>query len=750
MKDPTDTRDIGPRVGSPLWIHMALVIVVGGVVFVFSVAAMMHLSALIGHPLFWVLAGLIVLGEIWPIVTPGRSTPEAPVASVTFSFAALIAWGLPVAVLLRAPATMLTQLAKRKAPHRAAFNAAVATLALAAGASVLFALHGRISPADRWVPGGVDVWKILLGAAAYFAVSYVLDTVAVALHAREPVLKTLVRALPYQGIVSLVLLATAPLVALVIDHRSALLVVLFAFPLAAIYVNAAVSVQREHQAHHDELTGLANRKLLMLRLHSTLAQAASSGAKVGFLMLDLDRGLKEVNDTLGHAVGDRLLRLVAHRLTHSIRPGDLVARLGGDEFAVLLPAVKEASAAREVAARLRAAVAEPIRLEGMSFVIEVSIGIAMFPDDATADEMLMQRADVAMYVAKQRRSGVERYEADLDRNSPARLALFGELRRGLDRGELELHYQPMVYLADRRAAGVEALVRWRHPIRGMLTPADFLPVVQQSYLMREVTAFVIETAVAQAALWRQAGFDLQVSINVSGRDLLDTGLADVIEQCLSRHNVPPDALVLEIDERVLTSEPAHAVATAEALADIGVGLSLDDFGTGYSSLLRLKRLPFSEVKVDSSFIGRMLESPDDEVVVKSILDLAAALGIRSVAEGVESAEVAATLLAMGCVAAQGWYFGRPMNAVSATAWLSEHASGAGDPLEGTLEPAQAPATLGPVAVDQAGSEPVTGEQAGLEPVGLEPGPPARTIGSRDPRPSKPHGSVVLPPSGWRG
>ncbi len=684
MKDPTDTRDIGPRVGSPLWIHMALVIVVGSVVFVFSVAAMMHLSALIGHPLFWVLAGMIVLGEIWPIVTPGRSTPEAPVASVTFSFGALIAWGLPVAVLLRAPATMLTQLAKRKAPHRAAFNAAVATLALAAGASVLYALHGRISPAHRWAPQGVDVWKILLGAAAYFAVSYVLDTVAVALHAREPVLKTLVKALPYQGIVSLVLLATAPLVALVIVHRSALLVVLFAFPLAAIYVNAAVSVQREHQAHHDELTGLANRKLLMLRLHSTLAQAASSGAKVGFLLLDLDRGLKEVNDTLGHAVGDRLLRLVAHRLTHSIRPGDLVARLGGDEFAVLLPAVKEASAAREVAARLRAAVAEPIRLEGMSFVIEVSIGIAMFPDDATADEMLMQRADVAMYVAKQRRSGVERYEADLDRNSPARLALFGELRRGLDRGELELHYQPMVYLADRRAAGVEALVRWRHPVRGMLTPADFLPVVQQSYLMREVTAFVIETAVAQAALWRQAGFDLQVSINVSGRDLLDTGLADVIEQCLCRHKVPPDALVLEIDERVLTSEPAHAVATAEALADIGVGLSLDDFGTGYSSLLRLKRLPFSEVKVDSSFIGRMLESPDDEVVVKSILDLAAALGIRSVAEGVESAEVAAALLAMGCVAAQGWYFGRPMNAVSATAWLSQHASGAGDALEPAL------------------------------------------------------------------
>jgi diguanylate cyclase (GGDEF)-like protein len=676
MKDPNDTRDIGPRVGSPLWIHLTAITIAGGIAFGFTMTNLTGLRTLVGHPLFWVLATMIVLSDIWPIVTPGRSSSEAPVASVAFSLGALFACGLPVALLLRAASSFVVCLAERKALHRAAFNAAAVTLSMVAAWAVLYATHIRPSAKHLGDPVGKDLWWMLLAALAAFAVHYAIIATAVSMHAREPVRRTVRRTLGYQFFVNAFLIGTAPLVALAIESGSALLLLLFAFPFAAVYVNAAISVQREHQAHHDELTGLSNRKMLVSKLESTLAQAASSGTKVGFLLLDLDRGLKEVNDTLGHAVGDRLLRLVAHRLTHSIRPGDMVARLGGDEFAVLLPAVKGPGVAREVAARLRAAVAEPIRLEGMSFVIEVSIGIAMYPDDATGGELLMQRADVAMYLAKQRRSGVERYVAELDRNSPSRLALFGDLRRALDRGELELHYQPKVYLADRRVAGMEALVRWQHPERGIISPSEFIPQVQQSYLMREVTAFVIDSALNQTAQWHRAGMEVQISINVSGRDLLDSGLADLVSEGLQRHRLGPDAVLLEIDERVLTSEPAHAVATAEALADIGVALSLDDFGTGYSSLVRLKRLPVTEVKVDASFVGRLLESPDDLVVVKSIVDLAAALGIRSVAEGVESAEIAAALLGMGCLAGQGWHFGRPLNAASATAWLAEH----GDPV----------------------------------------------------------------------
>jgi diguanylate cyclase (GGDEF)-like protein len=701
MKDPNDTRDIGPRVGSPLWFHITAVIIAGAVAFGFTMTNLTGLTKIVYQPEFWVLAAMIVLSDIWPIVTPGRSNSEAPVASVAISLGALFVCGLPVALLLRAASSFVVCLAERKAPHRAAFNAAAVTLSTVAAWAVLYAADIRPSPRYLGSPAGKELWWLLLAGLAAFAVHYVIIATAVSMHAREPIRLTVRRTFGYQSFVNVFLIGTAPLIALAIKSGP-LLLLLFVFPFAAVYVNAAISVQREHQAHHDELTGLSNRKLLVSKLESTLAQAATSGTNVGFLLLDLDRGLKEVNDTLGHAVGDRLLRLVAHRLTHSIRPGDIVARLGGDEFAVLLPAVKGPSVAREVAARLRAAVAEPIRLEGMSFVIEVSIGIAMYPDDATGGELLMQRADVAMYLAKQRRSGVERYVAELDRNSPSRLALFGDLRRALDRGELELHYQPKVYLADRRVAGMEALVRWQHPERGVVSPAEFIPQVQQSYLMREVTAFVIDSALSQTAQWHRAGMDVQISLNVSGRDLLDSGLADLVAEGLQRHQLTPDAVLLEIDERVLTSEPAHAVATAEALADIGIALSLDDFGTGYSSLVRLKRLPVTEVKVDASFVGRLLESPDDLVVVKSIVDLAAALGIRSVAEGVEGADTAAALLGMGCEAGQGWHFCKPLNAASSTAWLAEH----GDP-------------------------------AGREP---------RRVGGHTTSPRRP---AVMPPSGWR-
>jgi len=750
MKDPNDTRDIGPRVGSPLWIHMTSVTVAGAAVFAWAVTNLSGLAGLVRHPLFWVIAALVAVGEIRPIVTPGRSGLESPVASLTFGFAALLYWGFPVAILLRVTSGLAVGLVQRKAPQRTAFNAAQTTLGMAAAGLALAITGLHPAPARPLVPSGADLPSVLLAGAACFAVSFLLVGVAIARHSRAPLLRTLRVALPFQALVNLVLIAAAPLVAVVMGADSAWLVLLFAFPLAAIYMNAAMSVQREHQAHHDELTGLSNRKLLIRQTGEALADASRSGSRAGFLLLDLDR-FKEVNDTLGHPVGDRLLRIVAHRLTHSVRPGDLVARLGGDEFAVLLPSVREVGAAREVATRLRAALCEPIRLEGMSFDIEASVGIALYPDDATGFELLMQHADVAMYLAKERRSGVERYVADSDRNSPARLALLGDLRRGMDRHELELHYQPKVSLESGLTAGMEALVRWQHPVRGLMTPEEFIPLVEQSYLMRDLTFQVVDRTLAQAAAWRRDGLPVQVSLNVAARDLLDTGLAETIGRGLQRHDLPPEALLLEINERVLTSEPAYAVAAVEALAALGVALSLDDFGTGYSSLVRLKRLPVSEVKIDSSFISRMLVSSDDEVIVQSIVDLVRALDIYSVAEGVESAETATALRIMGCKAAQGWHFSKPLTPASATAWLFEHgvASRWAAPLPSAHRAVSMPASGAPPGGPVA---PPAGAPAPGVPPPVPPpaGPPAGVPAAGhalSPRVGQPCGRPLGPPAG---
>jgi diguanylate cyclase (GGDEF)-like protein len=673
MRDRSDSRDIGPRIGSPLWLYMAAVTTVGlgGLVAALVLLPVAGLAQLAGKPLLWAVAGLALLGELRPIVTPGKSHPDSGTAARTFCFAALLYWGFPVAALLRTITTMAVALVQRQPMFRAAFNAAQFTLSLGAAGMVLAATGIRPQPLAPWVPEGGQLPAVALAALAYFAVNFLLVGVAVALHSRAPIPATFRRALPYQAFVNLVLLSAAPLVVVVMS-QSVLLVLLFLLPLTAIYASAAMSLQREHEAHHDELTGLPNRTLLLRQTADALVEAARSGSRAGFLLLDLDR-FKEVNDTLGHPVGDALLRVVAHRLAHSVRPGDLVARLGGDEFAVLLPSVREGSVAREVAARLRAALGEPIRLEGMSFEIEASVGIALYPDDATAVEVLLQRADVAMYLAKERRTGVETYASEADRNSPARLSLLGDLRRGIDRGELELHYLPTVFLADGRTGGMEALARWRHPRRGLLMPEEFIPVTEQSYLMRDLTAYVVDAALAQAARWRQDGLAVQVSVNLSARDLLDAGLAGLVGRGLRAHGALPGDLVLEVNERVLAGEPAHPLATAAALAALGVPLSLDGFGTGYSSLVRLKRLPVSEIKIDASFVTRLFDSPDSELIVRSLVDLVRALGIRSVAVGADTPEVAAALEAMGCDAAQGRYFSGALPPAAATAWLADHA-----------------------------------------------------------------------------
>ncbi len=670
MRDPNDTRDIGPRIGSPLWNYITAVTVAGLGAFLVAVRGLPGpgIPGLLEQPLLWVIAALALLGELKRIVTPGKSGPDAGAVSVTFCFAALLYWGFPVAAVLRAVTTLVVALSARRAPFRALFNVAQLTLSLAAAAAVLAVAHIHPTPARPWVPAGSQLGAVGLAAAAYFTCNFVLVGVAAALHARASLLATLRRALPYQAFVTLALLSAAPLV-VVAMNRSVLLLLLFLLPLSAIYANAAMSLNREYQALHDQLTGLPNRTLLLRRTAEALTEAGRTGAKCGFLLLDLDR-FKEVNDTLGHPLGDGLLQVIAYRLARSVRPGDVVARLGGDEFAVLLPAVRTITVAAEVAARLRAALAETVRLEGMTFEIEASVGIAMYPDDGATVEVLLQRADVAMYLAKERRTGVETYVARADHYSPARLSLLGDLRRGIDRGEFELHYQPKVFLATGQAAGMEALLRWQHPDRGLLGPAEFIPLAEQSFLMRELTAHVVQLALRQASAWRRSGLVVQLSVNVSRRDLLDAGLAATIERELAGHGLPPGVLLLEISERALNREAADIAGGLNALRTLGIELSVDDFMTGYCSVGRLKEMSIGEVKIDPSFVAAVASSPDTELIVRSAVHLLRGLGIRSVAEGVESPQVAASLRAMGCDVAQGWQFSRPLNAAAAAAWLA--------------------------------------------------------------------------------
>jgi diguanylate cyclase (GGDEF)-like protein len=439
----------------------------------------------------------------------------------------------------------------------------------------------------------------------------------------------------------------------------------------AIYATTGMALEREHQANHDALTKLPNRKYLRERLQQALEDRGPGC--VALFVLDLDR-FKEVNDTLGHRTGDLLLQEVSDRLRDALRPDDVVARLGGDEFAVLLPNVPDHAAALEVAERIRVALDAPFELDGMLLEPEASIGVALAPTHGNDVEQLLRCADIAMYVAKGERSVIETYSADRDRHSTSRLGLLGSLRRAIDDGELELHYQPKVSLSRGSITGVEALVRWRHPTRGLVLPDDFVPLAESSGLMHKLTALVVDTALAQAAEWWDRGLRVPVAVNVSARDLHGPGLARTVAEGLVRYGLPAEAIRLELTERILMSEPARVADSLAELDRVGVRLSLDDFGTGYSSLVLLQRLPVSEIKVDRSFVQRMAVSSEDVAIVRSIIDLAHALGIDAVAEGVENDEAWDTLCALGCDSAQGWYVARPMSAPAVTEWLERHPS----------------------------------------------------------------------------
>ena len=424
----------------------------------------------------------------------------------------------------------------------------------------------------------------------------------------------------------------------------------------------------EHQALHDALTDLPNRTLFHDRVGQALVTARRDHIPTAVMIMDLDR-FKEVNDTLGHASGDELLKLAGDRLRATLRESDTVARLGGDEFGVLLPKVVDSAAAVNVARKLRRALEEPFTIHGLALQIEASVGIALYPEHGEDVHSLLQRADVAMYVAKEHPDGCEVYAKERDDYSPDRLTLLTELRRAIDRGEVILHYQPKADLRTGEVNSVEALVRWNHPARGLVRPDEFVPLAQKTGVIVPLTFFVLNEALRQCRTWMLEGLELCVGVNLSARNLLDVHLPDTVGELLAKWEVPPSLLELEITESTILADPIRAMHVLSRLSNMGVRLAIDDFGTGYSSLAYLKRLPVDELKIDKSFVHGMEDDENDAVIVRSTIDLGRNLGLRVVAEGVETAEAWRRLVALGCDVAQGYYLSRPVPASALAEWL---------------------------------------------------------------------------------
>ncbi|MEU7573213.1 EAL domain-containing protein [Micromonospora sp. NPDC049240] len=758
---------------------------------------------------FWTMAALAVACDARPFVPPGRRQTSAVFPSTCFTFAILLGWGLGPAVAVQAVAVAVSGWRLGYAAWRTGFNAAQYACALAAAYAVT-----RFGPGELFGGGRLhwtDVAAVGGATVAWFAVNYGLVNSAIRLRFGDRWWPNVRLGLAYELLSTGSLLLLAP-VLVAAARASAALIPLVLVPLFAVYRMARLSAEREQLADVDPLTGLPNRKALLsevveqVHLHAERAARGEPDAHVALLLLDLDR-FKNVNDALGHAVGDRLLVEVSARLIDVVGEHEMVARLGGDEFAIVVPGLAGVEEARERADRVVAALAEPVPLDGLPLDVGGSIGVALFPEHGEDFATLMRHADVAMYDAKHRTDTVAVYAPESDHNSAERLSLLADLRRVLESspspsgepvgvrggdgaaltpglpaarpahparrrlrwrrervearsdddlieriltgadptrrradrvpdpvrsggdaasaasappasaasappaaakvapaastvsapaggsaaeavpaarlaettaasaaeaGEITMYYQPQIAIATGEVVGVEALLRWRHPRRGMVDPGELIQVAEQSAVMRLLTRRVVDDVVEQLAKWSAAGLTLRSALNVSVRDLHTGEIADQIADRLTRYGVPPERLQVEITEGALMADPRRVLASITHLHRIGVGIALDDFGTGYSSLQHLRRLPLSEVKVDRSFVLGMADDPDDAAIVRSMIELAGALGLRVVAEGVEDERTWRLLHAAGCDVAQGWFHARPMPAEELIAWLSRY------------------------------------------------------------------------------
>jgi diguanylate cyclase (GGDEF)-like protein len=608
---------------------------------------------------------LVVLGELLPIRVMRRDGAEEITVSTTFAFALLLTSGAAAALLSLALGSLLADLFRRKALWKVVFNVSQLSLSVGAAALVLHTLGRQLLTRNN-IEGG-DLPVLILAAVVFFLVNYTVMGIALALAEDVPIRKFLHRDFLFQAGTTGVLLSLSPIVVAASDD-TLLLVPLLLMPIAAVHKCASILLAKEHEAAHDPLTGLPNRTLYRERAVEALLDAKANGTDIAVMLIDLDR-FKEINDTLGHHIGDVLLQQIGPRLEAVLRRDDTIARLGGDEFAVLLHDVADQATAMDVADRMLEALEQSFTLADVVLDIDASIGIALHPEHGDDIDGLLQRADVAMYLAKETRSGYQVYSAERDPYSPKRLSLLHEMRQAIETGQFVLHFQPQSSLTSGRVIGVETLIRWQHPEHGLLPPDLFIPIAERSGLSKPLTLYVLDQSLAQVRRWHDEGFHISAAVNLTLRNLHDPTFPLDVARLLEVNGVGPEWLQLEITESIVMADPVRVLGVLKGLRDMGIELALDDFGTGYSSLAHLKRLPVHELKIDKSFVMNMTHDESDAVIVQSTIDLARNLRLRTVAEGVEDEATWYHLARLGCDVAQGYFLSRPVPAAELTAWL---------------------------------------------------------------------------------
>ncbi len=611
----------------------------------------------------WELAILVVVGEMVPLRVPFRGGGQEVTLSTTFVFALLLLGSPAIGLLAQVTASAASDLVGRKAWWKTLFNLAQYAIAVAAAAAILRNLGSH--PISVGSPITIaTVMLVFASGVTLYLVNTLLIGAAIGL-SEDIALGALLRDdMPFQAAVMCVLLSQAPLLVVALQ-RGHWLVPLFAPAVGAAYAHGRAAIQREHDATHDALTGLANRTFVQHQIKNELG----TSQHVAVLLIGFDR-FREVNDTLGHAMGDRLLVESGRRLRERFEDVGVVARLGGDMFVVVAQA--DAAALRGLADLVLDTFAAPFDLDGLAFRLQASVGAAFSPDHGVTAELLTQHAEVAMYVAKERRSRFEAYAPTIDRYGPRRLALLGELAEAVDADQLVVHYQPIARLDTGLVTGAEALVRWRHPELGLVPPDHFIALAEASGTIVALTEFVARRAIEDCAAWRRGGHDLSVAVNLSPLVLHQPNLPDELLRLLDEHALPGSALKIEITENGAMRDPDLAREILGRLREHGIQIALDDFGTGHSSLAYLRRLPVDIIKIDKSFVFDMLTSDDDKAIVVSMIELAHSLGLTIVAEGVECETVWDSLLHLRADAAQGYYLSRPIPHDEFVEWLGAH------------------------------------------------------------------------------